>query len=76
LLHAASSPLPPICLSRRRHPSRSLLTGSTDTIEFESCAIWTGQRLEPWMTPSGLTNGVRGIRDTVGVFDGDVVDPQ
>jgi hypothetical protein len=37
-----------------------LLTGSTDTIEFESCAIRTGQRLEPWITPR--TNGVRGIR--------------
>jgi hypothetical protein len=39
-----------------------LLTGSTDTTEFESCAIRTGQRLEPWITPRGSTNGVRGIR--------------
>ncbi len=57
-----SSQLLPICLSRRRHPLRSLLTGLTDTVEFESCAIWTGQHLEPWITPSGSTNGVHGIR--------------
>ena len=59
LLHAAActplrtplrtpllSLLPPIRLSCRRHPLRLLLIGSTDTIEFESCAIWTGQRLK------------------------------
>jgi hypothetical protein len=49
LLHAASSPLPPIRLSRRRHPSRSLLTGSTDTIEFESCAIGTAHHVDEIM---------------------------
>ena len=39
----------PIRLSRRRHPSRLLLTGSTDTIEFESCAIGTAHHVDEIM---------------------------